>query len=104
VLPVIRAFAGQLAAVQHYTPRHTPHPLALAMHISESALTGHAWLKELLVGHPDQFCNQMGVSKHVFRPLLCEQGKSERHMTEIDMLEHDSSRYVYDAHPKQSDF
>jgi hypothetical protein len=39
-----------------------------------SALTGHAWLNELLAGHPQWFHNMMGMSKHIFRELSHELG------------------------------
>ncbi|KAG1864779.1 hypothetical protein DFJ58DRAFT_613403, partial [Suillus subalutaceus] len=37
-----------------------------------SILTGHAWVRELLSGHPRHFHNMMGLSKPVFRQLLHE--------------------------------
>jgi hypothetical protein len=39
-----------------------------------SILTGHAWVRELLSGHPRRFHNMMGLSKPVFRRLLHELG------------------------------
>ena len=37
-----------------------------------SVLTGHAWVRELLAGHPRRFYNMLGMSKHVFRTLARE--------------------------------
>jgi hypothetical protein len=31
-----------------------------------SALTGEAWVKELIVGHPDRIKNELGMRLHVF--------------------------------------
>ena len=54
---------------------------ALAMHLyvslcktpmHTSKLTGLAWVKELLAGHPRRFYNMMGMAKHVFWRLLRE--------------------------------
>lgn len=42
-----------------------------------SALTGHAWVLELLSGHPDRIQCELGVKLHVFNKLvttLQEQG------------------------------
>jgi hypothetical protein len=38
----------------------------------DSALSGQAWLQELLNGHPVCFHNNIGMSKHVFRKLVHE--------------------------------
>ena len=37
-----------------------------------SALSGHAWIRELLASHPRRFHNMLGMSKHVFRTLARE--------------------------------
>ena len=37
-----------------------------------SALTGVAWVCELLEGHPERIRNELGVHKHVFRKLIQE--------------------------------
>ena len=39
---------------------------------NDSALTGHAWVCELLAGHPRRFHNMIGMSKHVFHKLVNE--------------------------------
>jgi len=35
-----------------------------------SALTGATWVVELLTGHPERICHELGVHKHVFRALI----------------------------------
>lgn len=35
-----------------------------------SALSGHAWVVELLNGHPDRIKNELGMRKHVFHVLV----------------------------------
>jgi hypothetical protein len=37
-----------------------------------SILTGEAWVRELLAGHPVRFQRSMGMAKHVFRRLVLE--------------------------------
>ncbi|KAJ3978867.1 hypothetical protein F5890DRAFT_1422155 [Lentinula detonsa] len=37
-----------------------------------SALSGHAWLQELLLGHPDRIHMELGVRHHVFWALCLE--------------------------------
>jgi hypothetical protein len=37
-----------------------------------SALTGAAWVCELLNGHPERIRNELGVHKHVFEKLIKE--------------------------------
>ncbi|KAJ7450559.1 hypothetical protein FB451DRAFT_964028, partial [Mycena latifolia] len=34
-----------------------------------SIRTGDIWIKELLTGHPDRMCRNMGMRKHVFQKL-----------------------------------
>ncbi len=36
----------------------------------DSALTGFAWVLELLTGHPKHIRKELGVHKHVFRSLI----------------------------------
>jgi hypothetical protein len=52
--------AAMLYALPLYdkTPYHT------------SALTGEAWVRELLNGHPERIRNELGVHKHVFDGLM----------------------------------
>ena len=35
-----------------------------------SALSGHAWVMELLDGHPDHIKNELEMRKHVFHALI----------------------------------
>ncbi|KAF9445622.1 hypothetical protein P691DRAFT_636731, partial [Macrolepiota fuliginosa MF-IS2] len=37
-----------------------------------SVLTGQGWVKELLNGHPERICTELGVHKHVFHQLVKE--------------------------------
>ncbi|KAJ7439158.1 hypothetical protein B0H11DRAFT_1752164, partial [Mycena galericulata] len=36
-----------------------------------SALSGHAWVKELLLGHPDRIKCELGIRLHVSVALVC---------------------------------
>lgn len=61
------------------TPQHT------------SALTGLAWVKELLAGHPTRFYNMLGMHKPVFVRLISELSefgglKSTRHVMKVEAL------------------
>lgn len=60
-----------------------------------SALTGHAWVLELLTGHPDRIRCELGVRHHVFHLLLDklrELGHTDsRHVT----LEEQLSIFLY---------
>ncbi|KAE9391862.1 hypothetical protein BT96DRAFT_831450, partial [Gymnopus androsaceus JB14] len=38
----------------------------------DSALSGRAWLNELLVGHPDVFLICFGICKHVFLAFVIQ--------------------------------
>jgi hypothetical protein len=40
--------------------------------MNTSVLTGMAWLRELLTGHPVRFYDALGMPKHVFRKLVHE--------------------------------
>jgi hypothetical protein len=59
------AAAVALAAALPYLDKVPQH---------DSILTGHAWVQELLAGHPRRFYNMMGLTKPVFRQLLHELG------------------------------
>ena len=50
-----------------------------------SALTGADWVSELLNGHPEQICNELGVHKHVFYALI----------DELQLAGHGPSKHVY---------
>lgn len=66
--------------VQYYdkTPYHT------------SALSGEAWVRELLNGHPKRIRCELGVHKHVFQALINELStiglKSSRNITREEKL------------------
>jgi hypothetical protein len=60
------AIAGGLAVVQYMNS----HLLKTPMY--NSALSGQAWLQELLNGHPVRFHDNIGMSKHVFQKLVYE--------------------------------
>jgi hypothetical protein len=49
-----------------------------------SALTGHAWVLELITGHPERIRCELGVHRHVFAALI----------TELQMLGYSNSKYV----------
>ena len=56
-----------------------------------SILSGQMWLDELLVGHPERFREQFGMSKHAFQLLSCELqlcGRlvNQRHVTADEQL------------------
>lgn len=53
------------SAVQHYSQGHFDRQ---AYHTS--ALTGHAWVMELLTGHPDRIRTELGVRLHIFEALV----------------------------------
>jgi hypothetical protein len=55
VIGAVISFAGPLYVKEDY---HT------------SALSGAAWVLELLEGHPDRIRCELGMSKHVFRYLV----------------------------------
>jgi hypothetical protein len=49
-----------------------------------SILSGYAWLQELLHGHPDRICTELGVHKEVFHALI----------RELQSMGHEDTRYV----------
>ena len=56
-----------------------------------SILSGQMWLDELLVGHPERFREQFGMSKHAFQLLsrelqLCGRLVNRRHVTVDEQL------------------
>ena len=55
-----------------------------------SILSGHAWVQELLNGHPDRIRCELGVSHHVFNLLLSNLHgmgyKDSRHVTLEEQL------------------
>jgi hypothetical protein len=90
-----------------------------------SALSGEDWVRELLNGHPEHICCELGVHKHIFRALIaylknighthsqhvtleeqlatflykCVTGLSIRHVSERFQRANDTiSMYVFLAH------
>jgi hypothetical protein len=65
---LIAFIAATVAAVitSHLAPSLFPTPM------NTSVLTGMAWLRELLTGHPVCFYDALAMPKHVFRKLVHE--------------------------------
>ena len=57
-------FAAGAAALAYGLPLFDKTPY------HTSALTGANWVRELLNGHPECICNELGVHKHVFYGLI----------------------------------
>jgi hypothetical protein len=55
-----------LAAVLYASPLYWKQPY------HTSALSGEAWVKELIYGHPDRIRTELGVRLHVFLALCAE--------------------------------
>src|ERR1700689_2056539 len=49
-----------------------------------SIITGHGWVLELLAGHPECICCELGVHQHVFIALI----------NELHRMGHTNSRFV----------
>jgi hypothetical protein len=47
-------------------------PLYWKQDYHTSALTGEAWVKELILGHPDRIYTELGVRLHVFTAFVAE--------------------------------
>ena len=47
-------------------------PLYWKQDYHTSALTGEAWVNELIYGHPDRIWNELGMRVHVFLALVAE--------------------------------
>jgi hypothetical protein len=62
----------------------TLQPLLLKEPYHTSALTGEAWVLELLAGHPERIHCELGVHRHVFDALIAE----------LRSLGHQKSRHV----------
>ena len=57
---IVAATANILQALYTREPYHT------------SALSGEAWVLELICGHPDRICTELGVTLEVFSKLIQE--------------------------------
>lgn len=55
-----------LAVLLYATPLYWKQPY------HTSALTGEAWVKELIVGHPDRIKNELGMRLHVFLAFVSQ--------------------------------
>ncbi|KAJ8519770.1 hypothetical protein ONZ45_g3304 [Pleurotus djamor] len=55
-----------VAAALYATPSYWKQPY------HTSALSGHAWVQELIHGHPDRIWNELGMRLHVFVALVAE--------------------------------
>ncbi|KAF8222593.1 hypothetical protein L208DRAFT_1183552, partial [Tricholoma matsutake] len=54
----------------------------------DSALTGADWVKELMEGHPERICCELGVHLHVFKILVAYlQVISETHSRDVFLEE-----------------
>jgi hypothetical protein len=60
----LSAVTGGAAVMQYMTPDLIKTPMY------DSKLSGEAWVQELLNGHPGQFHDNLGMSKHVFQKLI----------------------------------
>ena len=60
-------------------------PLYNKIPYHDSALTGTAWVLELLNGHPEHIHNELGVNKNVFNALI----------KELELAGYVSSKHVY---------
>jgi hypothetical protein len=55
-----------LAVLLYASPHYWKQPY------HTSALTGAAWVKELILGHPDRIKNELGMSLHVFLAFVTQ--------------------------------
>jgi hypothetical protein len=62
---VVFIIASLYAAIEYYST-----PFFNKMEYHTSALTGQACVLELLNGHPDRICCELGVCHHVFYALI----------------------------------
>ena len=72
-------FAAGAAALVYGLPLYDKTPY------HTSALTGADWVRELLNGHPERICNELGVHKHVFLGLVAA----------LEQYGQTSSKHVY---------
>jgi hypothetical protein len=60
-----------------------------------SALSGAGWVCELLGGHPERICKELGVHKHVFRALIVSLQNSEYTPLKFVTLEEQLTIFLY---------
>src|SRR5882762_6847095 len=65
-LIALMAATAATVITSHLAPSLFPTPM------NTSVLTGMAWLRELLTGHPVRFYDALAMPKHVFRKLVHE--------------------------------
>jgi len=58
------AIAAALTILHYAAPYYNKTPY------HDSALSGAAWVTELLCRHPECICSELGLHKHVFRALI----------------------------------
>ena len=61
----------------------------------DSALTGAAWVLELLTGHPKRIRRELGVNKHVFRALIISLGNAGYQPSKFVSLEEQLAIFLY---------
>jgi hypothetical protein len=60
-----------------------------------SALSGVAWVCELLEGHPERIRNELGVHKHVFHQLIRELQKAGYNSSRNITLDEQLAMFLY---------
>jgi hypothetical protein len=82
---IVTATAAVLQSVEGREPYHT------------SILTGEGWVMELLGGHPDRICCELGVSLDVFSDLISDlraMGHGKSGYTNIVTLPKSRQRHI----------
>ena len=80
----ILRYAGLIVSIVVSAVINILQPLHVKQPYHTSALTGEAWVLELLCGHPNRIRTELGVSLDVFNALI----------QELRDFGHTSSRYV----------
>src|ERR1700733_4222196 len=80
---MLTAIASLLESVYICDPWHT------------SALTGEAWVMELLSGHPERMRTALGVNLHVFSALILELQAAGYKNSKYVSLEEQLAIYLY---------
>ena len=66
ILLLYLIYGSGLAVALYASPQYWQQPY------HTSALSGHAWVRELLYGHPDQIYHELGMRLHVFIAFVAE--------------------------------
>jgi hypothetical protein len=61
----------------------------------DSALTGAAWVLELLTGHPKRIRRELGVNKHIFQALIISLGNARYQPSKFVSLEEQLAIFLY---------